>query len=238
MKKILISTAICLGMMSTTASAFTLNFWDVDQGGGNGIPGVTTPTAGSPANNRVNNLADALATIAFRGADATFTSSGLDYPQLGGSNSASNSGLLKDFLGTDWASLVNNTSFRSIDDTTVNNASVFQFTGSIALLNGTNSFSIASDDGFELKVGGVVVGSFEGTRAIGNPTTFDYSSDGGIEDFQLSFFEDQNSQVGLYGTLNGAVIENVAPVPLPASSLLLLGGLGGLVALRRKKKAA
>lgn len=30
----------------------------------------------------------------------------------------------------------------------------------------------------------------------------------------------------------------VAPVPLPATGLLLLGGLGGLAALRRRKKAA
>lgn len=30
---------------------------------------------------------------------------------------------------------------------------------------------------------------------------------------------------------------DLTPVPLPASSLLLLGGLGGLAALRRRKKA-
>lgn len=42
------------------------------------------------------------------------------------------------------------------------------------------------------------------------------------------------SHVNVYG------IEDVAPapVPLPASALLLLGGVGGLAALRRRKKAA
>ena len=32
-------------------------------------------------------------------------------------------------------------------------------------------------------------------------------------------------------------VVNIEPVPLPASSLLLLGGLGGLAAMRRRKKA-
>jgi hypothetical protein len=36
-------------------------------------------------------------------------------------------------------------------------------------------------------------------------------------------------------TLKGAT---VAPVPLPAAGLLLVGGIGGLAALRRKRKAA
>lgn len=31
---------------------------------------------------------------------------------------------------------------------------------------------------------------------------------------------------------------DISPVPLPASGLLLLGGMGGLVAMRRRKKAA
>ncbi len=31
---------------------------------------------------------------------------------------------------------------------------------------------------------------------------------------------------------------DISPVPLPATGLLLLGGMGGLVAMRRKKKAA
>jgi hypothetical protein len=39
-------------------------------------------------------------------------------------------------------------------------------------------------------------------------------------------------------TLNWQLTGTVAPVPLPASGLLLLAGFGGLAALRRKRKAA
>lgn len=36
---------------------------------------------------------------------------------------------------------------------------------------------------------------------------------------------------------NGQVSTNLSPVPVPAAGFLLIGGLGGLAALRRKKKA-
>lgn len=57
----------------------------------------------------------------------------------------------------------------------------------------------------------------------------------GVFDFLVNFQKGGGlSHVNVYG------VEDVAPapVPLPASALLLLGGVGGLAALRRRRKAA
>jgi len=57
----------------------------------------------------------------------------------------------------------------------------------------------------------------------------------GVFDFLVNFKKGGGlSHVNVYG------VEDVAPapVPLPASALLLLGGVGGFAALRRRKKAA
>jgi hypothetical protein len=56
-----------------------------------------------------------------------------------------------------------------------------------------------------------------------------------VFDFLVNFKKGGGlSHVNVYG------IEDVtpAPVPLPASALLLLGGIGGFAALRRRKKEA
>ena len=62
-------------------------------------------------------------------------------------------------------------------------------------------------------------------------TGFDWTKIGALQ-----FFVDSTKTVdSVDGVLNS--ISVVAPVPLPASALLLLGGVSGLAALRRRKKA-
>jgi hypothetical protein len=71
---------------------------------------------------------------------------------------------------------------------------------------------------------------------IGNKTSLSWAafkiSTDGIFDFVITPKQGSGlSHANLYG------IPKLAPVPLPASALLLMGGLGGFAALRRRKKA-
>jgi len=42
---------------------------------------------------------------------------------------------------------------------------------------------------------------------------------------------------GILGGANGTILGNLAPIPLPAAGFLLIGALGGLTVLRRRKTA-
>jgi hypothetical protein len=86
---------------------------------------------------------------------------------------------------------------------------------------------------------------------ISNPGTFEaftigdtdfvfsilgFSTDGGTT-FTTSFLtqEESNNPAGLYAEFTAQ--ENITGVPLPAAGWMLLAGIGGLAALRRRKKA-
>jgi len=77
---------------------------------------------------------------------------------------------------------------------------------------------------------------YNNALSYGDTSVLNFSDLTGEIKVQLSAFSTP-------GTRNGdnvrwlVDIVDVQPVPLPASSLLLLGGLGGLAAMRRRKKA-
>ena len=138
------------------------------------------------------------------------------------------------FLGTDGASLVGT---NTADLTT----SVFRFTGWLDLAAGTNSFNISSDDGFQLKIDGNVVASFDGNRGFGS-TFVEADLGAGPKPFELIYWENGGCTGVVFG-MNGNLAEfadasTATPVPLPAGLPLLAGGLGAFALARRRQRAA
>ena len=71
----------------------------------------------------------------------------------------------------------------------------------------------------------------------------DFTTTAGFDFGSLGALQFFISSTGLANSVDGAITQlevradDIAPVPLPASGLLLLGGFGGLTFLRRRKKA-
>jgi hypothetical protein len=91
---------------------------------------------------------------------------------------------------------------------------------------GAADFTVVHDDGIAIFDGGVLVGDRVGPTAV--KTTKVTGFDGG--DFELLYVATNNDP----SILN----VDVSPIPLPAGLPLLAVGLGGLVALRRRRDRA
>ena len=174
------------------------------------------------------DFADVDAAIAFadaNAADATFDVTAIDYPRgdLGSLTSATTT--LAAFLGDDAASLVG-------DGSATLEQSVFVFSGQIRLDGTEETFTVGSDDGFRLLIGGQLISEnvpprgFEFTNATPGLAA-------GLYTFTLVYFENQVF-TGVEFRVDGDVVMAGAPVPLPAGAVLLLTGIGGLAAARRR----
>lgn len=180
----------------------------------------------------INDLSDALAVIASRPADATFTSTVIDYPN-GPDNTVDDSFSLQTFLGADAASL-----FPVINPAISD--SVWRISGSLDLAAGLHDFVVGSDDGFQLSLNGSVVSSFADQRQF-DVTSVILDLPGGAIPFELVVFE-HFSVTGFNFAIDGVTVDTSlqsvgAPVPVPASLPLILAALGGFVYLRRRGNA-
>lgn len=216
--------ALMLAASGSAAATFQGEFWDV----------TASPGAGDPASDKIDTLGDVLSIVEgsdARAPDATFKSTGIDYPQ-GPQGPGATSDTLADWLGTDSASLSGSSGVSML-------GSIFRFTGSIFLDAGTNNLSVGSDDGYRLSIGGSVVNSVDATRPF-STDSFTYTNSGaaGATPFELIFYEDNQVAVGVEFKKDGQI---AAPVPVPAAGIMLmtaLGGLGGAAGLRRRRKTA
>ncbi|BFM17033.1 hypothetical protein R50073_32160 [Maricurvus nonylphenolicus] len=129
----------------------------------------------------LSSVAQAESTISGNSPDATFIATSVDY----GLSSSTNLGTgtsLQEFLGSDFSSLSTDPSDTS--------AGVLHLTGNITLAAGTYNFRVNADDGYSIRVDGVVVAEFDGNQGPTTRTHADFTvATGGEHTIEIIYWD-------------------------------------------------
>lgn len=212
MRTVQLAAVVLLGSsMSLSAATFQGTFWDAPANEFN-------PSGAEIGDPNGGGLQKAIDYANNNAATATFTSTSLDY-----GNAGSNwvIGSLSDFLNADAGSIVG-TNTANIQE------SVFRFQGKSYFEDGQD-YTVTSDDGFRLVADNMSIFEYGGNRPPNQSSTYTWDKGTGVYDVTLWFYEGNFTQVRL--------TSNIAPVPLPASGLMVLASLAGLGAVARTRKS-
>jgi len=157
----------------------------------------------------LSNLAGVTAFIASHQPSATFVATSLNYGN-GVTTNLGADGQLQKFLGTDAASL-------NADPANSSDA-IIQLTGNLELAAGTYRFRVTADDGFSIRVDGVVVAQYDANQAATRRefATFDIG-ESGAHDIEIVYWDQGGSakllvelreQGGSYSVLGGTQLSH------------------------------
>lgn len=215
MRKQLLAVAIAGCMVAGGTSAATLSgtFWDAPDDTGGGLPAPGT----------FSTIDGAITYALGNAADATFTSTSVNY----GDGPGWDIGTLTDFLNADAGSIA-----PAGAGALYFQESVIRLTGKVALNDG-DQIDVTSDDGFRLIIGGSTFSEFTGLRAPNNTTSAIWNGGSGVFDATLWYFEGNETQAQLRSNLG----DYATVVPLPAGAILMLTAMGGLGLMRARRKS-
>ena len=119
-------------------------------------------------NGNLESIADAMAVVDSNDPTATFIATEISYGL--GTGDIGKDENLESFLGDDAASLSDNPSTETQDG-------IIYMSGDLALEAGTYNFQVYADDGYQIKVDGVVVASVDGNQSPTTTTHADFTID-------------------------------------------------------------